>query len=704
MGGSHRDQAGEWARNDSAKGRDIGRIPSIKSVKRRGACRNSLRRFCETYNPEAFYLEWSKNQLAEIDRIEEVVRFGALYAFADPRGDGKTTRVRMASLWAAAYAFRRYTFVIGANASKAQDNLAAIKMFIRFLPLFTEDFPEISHAVKKLAGIANRASGQTCDDEPTMIEWSQDRITLPTVPPPENWPKAWALRDDGMAPTSGVVVGASGLTGDGIRGSVLTLTTGEQLRPDLVLLDDPQTDESAASPSQNDSREALVAGAVLGMAGPGRTISAVMPCTVIKPGDFIDRILDRKKHPLWRGARTSLLPSMPKNLDAWEDYFQVYREDAQKEPPDFTASNALYLERREILDEGAEAAWPARKLPHEVSAIQHGMHLFCRNRRAFFAEYQNKPEAEEVDADPMITPAEIVEKINNHRLGVVPANAQKITAFVDVSKSLLWYAVCAWGDGFEGHVIEYGAWPDQKRPYFIQRDARPSLMDGAKHGEEAAVYAALDALTRRLIEHPWPRDTGGDMRLNVCGIDSGDYTDQVYQLCRQSPHASVLQAVKGRGVGPSAEPMPEWHTRPGEQKGLYWIRRPAFAGRPVSLTMHDVNFWKSFIHGRLGVPKGGRGSLSLYGDKTTDHRMLADHITSERRDVQSSANTGRQVAIWKAQPHRPDNHLFDCVVGAAMLASTQGIGLDHAPAVSVEPLAPVSYKALQAAAKKARGR
>jgi hypothetical protein len=53
--------------------------------------------------------------------------------------------------------------------------------------------------------------------------------------------------DDGMVPTSGSVVGVSGLTGEGIRGSLKTLTTGEMVRPDFVLIDDPQTPESARS-------------------------------------------------------------------------------------------------------------------------------------------------------------------------------------------------------------------------------------------------------------------------------------------------------------------------------------------------------------------------------------------------------------------------------------------------------------------------
>jgi hypothetical protein len=58
------------------------------------ACRKSLRLFCETYNPEAFYLGWSDDHLRAIDRIEEAATLGALFAFAMARGSGKTTICR----------------------------------------------------------------------------------------------------------------------------------------------------------------------------------------------------------------------------------------------------------------------------------------------------------------------------------------------------------------------------------------------------------------------------------------------------------------------------------------------------------------------------------------------------------------------------------------------------------------------------------
>jgi hypothetical protein len=47
-----------------------------------------------------------------------------------------------------------------------------------------------------------------------------------------------------------------------------------------VLIDDPQTDESARSPSQCMTRERILAGAILGLAVPGRKIAGLMTLTV----------------------------------------------------------------------------------------------------------------------------------------------------------------------------------------------------------------------------------------------------------------------------------------------------------------------------------------------------------------------------------------------------------------------------------------
>ena len=105
---------------------------------------------------------------------------------------------------------------------------------------------------------------------------------------------------------------------------------GRAVRPTLVVLDDPQTDESARSLSQCATREGILAGAVLGLSGPGKKISGIMPCTVIRPGDMADNILDRDKHPEWNGERTRRVYAFPKNETLWGKYAQIRAEGKQR--------------------------------------------------------------------------------------------------------------------------------------------------------------------------------------------------------------------------------------------------------------------------------------------------------------------------------------------------------------------------------------
>lgn len=651
----------------SKAGRDIGGIPPVADLERRESCRLDLKLFCETYNREAFYYGWSEDHLEAIARLQESVLHGAMYAFAMPRGSGKTTLSRMAALWAVSYAHCRYVFIIGANAGKAQDNLSAIKTWMRFLPEYVADFPEVSHPAVSLGGVAQAANGQLCGGEPTMIEWGKDKIVMATVPPPSNLMQAKKYAD-----TSGCVVGVSGLTGDGIRGSLHTLKTGELLRPDLVLLDDPQTDESAGSASQNVTRERLIAGAVLGMAGPGKDISAVMPCTVIRPGDMVDRLLDRKRHPKWRGTRSKMLREMPKNLDAWDAYFDIYSADSLKEPPDYTESNKYYEDNRETLDEGAVASWEDRKLDSEVSAVQHAMNLYNRDRAAFFAEYQNEPEEDRAIASS-IKPDDIVAKATNIKRGVVPLACEHLTAFIDVQKKNLWYCVVAWSDSFGGQVVDYGSWPDQRRMYYTGVDIKRTLQR-AMPGKslQAQLYGGMKGLADELLGRTWKREDGGALNIKMCMIDAnwGESTTVVKQFIREYDSRGVLLAAHGTAVGPSGKPMNEWPKKAGQRAGWNW--RLATKGPEGRHVRYDGNAWKSFVTDRLATPPGDQSSLGLFKGDHAKHRMFAEQITGEYPETLFSEKTQRRVAVWKALPNR-DNHLLDCLVGCGVGASLLGV-------------------------------
>jgi phage terminase large subunit GpA-like protein len=451
---------------------------------------------------------------------------------------------------------------------------------------------------------------------------------------------------------------------------------GHTVRPSLVVLDDPQTDESARSLSQCATREGILAGAILGLAGPGKKISGIMPCTVIRPGDMADNILSRDKHPEWNGERTKMVYSFPSDEKRWQRYAEL-RAESLRDHGDIRLATEFYVANQDAMDSDAVVAWQERFNHDEASAIQHAMNLKLQDEAAFFAEYQNEPLPEETGTEEELTADQIATKTNRMQRRIVPIGCNHLTMFIDVQANLLFFVVAAWEDDFTGYVVEYGSFPDQQRRYFTLRDARQTLVAATKaSGLEGSIYAGLERISEGLVGREWRRDDGAMLRIERCLIDAnwGSSTDVVYQYCRQSAHAGIIMPSHGRFVGASSQPFSEYKRRPGDRVGHNW-RMPNVAGkRAVRHVVYDTNFWKSFVHARLAVAMGDRGCLSLFGDSPDQHRLFADHLTSEYRV--KTEGRGRTVDEWKQRPERGDNHWFDCLVGCAVAASIQGVVLE----------------------------
>ncbi len=641
-------------------GRDIGELPAVVNIDRKRQAATDFRYFCEAYFPLTFHLPWSNDHLKVIARIEQAVLRGGLFSMAMPRGSGKTTICECACIWAVLNGHRDFVCLIGSDEGHAMDMLESIKMELDGNDLLLEDYPEVLYPIQSLDGIANRCNGQLYKGQRTHIGWTAREIVMPTIP---------------GSIASGAIIKVAGITGR-IRGMKYKRSDGKTVRPSLVVIDDPQTDESARSLSQCATRESILAGAILGLAGPGKKISGIMPCTVIRPSDMADNILSRDKHPEWNGERTKMVYSFPENERLWQRYTEV-RAGSLRAHGDLSLATAFYIENQTAMDAGAVIAWPERFNHDEASAIQHAMNLRLQDEAAFFAEYQNEPLPEVTGLEAELSADQVAAKFNRMKRGELPLETNHLTMFIDVQGNLLFYVVAAWNEDFTGYVIDYGAFPDQKRPYFTLRDARYTLPMATKaSGLEGAIYGGLEQLTGSYLSREWRRDDGAHLRIERCLIDAnwGSSTDIVYQFCRQSSHAGILLPSHGRFVGASSQPFSEYKRKPGDRVGHNW-RMPNVKGkRAVRHVIYDTNYWKSFIQARLLVPMGDRGCLSLFGDSPEQHRLFAEHLTAEYRV--KTEGRGRTVDEWKIRPERPDNHWFDCIVGCAVAGSIQGVSLE----------------------------
>lgn len=634
--------------------------PSRAATLRRRRCADSLRLFCLEYLPAKFFLNFSPDHLRVITRLEQVIREGGQFAVAMPRGSGKTELVKAGALWAILYGYRRCVGIVGATSGLANLIMDDLKSTLERNDELYASFPEAIHCVRDLGGIVHRAKVQTWEDgEPTGLIWKSGRVRLPFVK---------------KAKCSGAFIGTAGLTG-AIRGLTSTGPDGETIRPDLVLCDDPQTRKSAFSLTQTDTRERIIRGDVMGLAGPKKRIAVLMPCTVIAENDLADRHLDRQKNPQWNGERTRLVEAFPVNTAPWDEYFDL-RENEQRAGGTGKAANAFYIANRAAMDAGAILPWPERfDADNFASAIEEAMVKRREDPEAFAAEMQNQPIKAEESLGPVreLDPKDLCGQLNAVPRGIVPRDCTRLTGMIDVGEKILWWCLVGWNEKFGGGVVDYGTFPPQNRMYFKRDDPRPALADVFPKGlnEDQLIHAGLKAVTNQILGRTYQRaEVGEAVAVDRCLIDSHWKPDVVHGFCRQSLHRAVLLPSIGYSTVNLTKTIAEWPVREGEIGGRdHWrISAPA-AGRGRKVTF-DPDVWKSFVADRLSTPAGGGGCLQLFGDDAKAHELFADHVTGEKSFRKTAK--GRTFDQWEKKPAR-DSDFLDTLVGCAVAASILGV-------------------------------
>jgi len=666
----HKEKARKRQADQTASGRDIGIIPKVSCPSRRGRCRNSLLRFLKVYFPVIFYLAWSPNHIRIIKKLERAIKHGGKFALAMPRGSGKTWISVLGALWAIAYGYRKYIVFVSATDDLATSNMLKIKMSIETNDKFKADFPEICYPVAKLEGIANRCKGQTHGGKRTYIEWNDSRLVMPRI--------------EGSK-CSGSIFESASITCGNLRGKSYMTAEGISLRPDFAIPDDVQTKESALSPTQCVKRMEIIDGDIMNMNAPGTKMAAVMPCTVIEKGDMADFMLDRKLRPDWNGERLKLLDAFPTNMDLWDRYREIWGQSQRDHDGSIIDATAFYEEHRKEMDAGAIPTWPQRKEQDEISGIQYAMNQFIENRKVFFSEYQNSPESKQ-DETKQLTKDALILKLNNLPRLTVPLACSSVVMFIDVHDKLLYWEICAFGEGFSGSIIDYGTWPKQKTKEFSMNEARYTMETEYKDmGRSARIYAALSDLTTMALGREYIREDGSVLNIARCHIDAnwGPETPVVYQFCRQSVYSNILTPCHGRGILANQKPISERKRERHEKMGLEWYISSNKQKRTVRFCVYDTNFWKTATLQRLITSEGDPGCLSIFGTDPYQHNLLFMHLCAEY--FTPTSGQGRRVDVWKTRAGRPDNHWFDALVGCLVAASIDGITLNETKPIAKKP-------------------
>lgn len=623
--------------------RTIGPIPACAVPSRRAFLEEDAECWLRYYigtTEETYEVPFTDDQRAIIDDVLRAMREHECQAIAAPRGDGKTMILRGLIVYAICIGLIHFPVIISKSKSAANESiLSVIKGYFEDSDRLCEDYPEVCYPIRQLEKSPRRAAQQTYTRPDgtegwTNFEWSNDGVTFPRV--------------DGSR-ASGAVIRTRGAD-SAIRG----LNTGP--RPDFVLIDDPDDDESARSELQAEKRGGYIRQGVAFLGTARRPVGVVMLTTIPAAGSVSDTFTDPSKEPAWRGRRIAMLKSRPERADLWEQYVDLKRAGMNPNTDvSESAATEFYLERREEMDAGAEVSNPNSYKPGvQISTVQACYDIIAKvGEVAFETEYQNNPPREaEIETDHL-TAYEVSRRLSGADEFVVPAATRALTVFVDLGKYRLhWSAVASKADA-SAQVVAYGFW---------------SVGGANQVGTEKAILVALRDLEDYLVGRPW-RYAGGEVRkIDLFGVDAGNWNTVAYQFAQQSDHP--WRAMMGLNVW-SPKVKRSSTVRPGFE---YWESKQ---GPGLWVINQNTSYWKRRAQDGFRAEPSEPGSVVLFGDDDRLHRdsdrdKFASHIVAEQWVEGEVTTTGKLRQPYMKQVSRA-NHYLDTVSGALCLAGVLGV-------------------------------
>lgn len=235
-----------------------------------------------------------------------------------------------------------------------------------------------------------------------------------------------------------------------------------------------------------------------------------------------------------------------------------------------------------------------------------------------FQNFVNSWLAEPWEDTKLKTNADLVlERQTEYEEFEVPDWAVMLTAGVDVQETSLYWTIRAWG------------------PYLTSQNIA--------HGQ---------ALSFRDIENimnaEYKKRNGETLMVNLCAIDSGDQTDEVYEFCALNEE----WAIPVKGVANSYSYFK-----------ISTINKTSSKAHGMRLLLVDGGKYKDMIASRMAKPNG-RGSWMVY--KGCD-REYAEQVTAEHK-VTVKTQGGRTNQVWVKKTSHADNHYLDAEVYALAAA------------------------------------
>jgi hypothetical protein len=603
---------------------------TCEDPKRRNRLEKDTEKWLRFYLAEAYPLPFGKPHRDIMTKADYAITTGGRAAVGAPRGTGKSTLLWGITLKAALQGRIRFPAYVPWS---SKDMKKALRFFRNALcnnNQLDADYPEYTAPFAYAKGVAQRVSACYWKDtqQPTgaLLNISSGLIVFPD---------------------SRGAIGSATVNGNP-RGLNHATESGVVLRPDLVLIDDPQDRDVAKSPTLTQNTIEMIDADVMGMAGPDRILPALMACTITMRGDVADHYLH---DPGWDSLCVPQILGWPKNRKLWDEWNDV-RIDGEHGKDHGKAARAFYRKHKMALTNGMEVSWPARydKSRKQPDALFSAMHdFYTLGEDAFMAERQNNPTQKE-HSIYILTPRVIESRATEIQPGLVPDWSHMIVAATDVNSSYaLTTTVVAFGPNQRSHVAWYGLFKTTPMP----------VPKGSTEIEtRRIIYEALAVHGGQLAGLPcrpnhWVIDGGGspestviDFTANapkICGLQASCYFGRGWRTYRPTTKATYRLTVG------------EQFHRVIERRDRQWV-------------IANADYWREIAQrGWTGSP-GSPGSCSLPSGRHDDFSI---QVSREQLAGKSEVG-GRTVWVWNTAPGPHD--YGDCMTMAYMGAAMNGIG------------------------------
>jgi len=600
------------------------------------------------YWPESYPKPFSAAHLTLIARARTAVEQGGQYAVAMGRGRGKTACLRGVALWSVVTGLCRFPVLVAKTDKQAQDLLQGVTKMVT-APAFAADYPEISAVFVSTH----------CD--PHRMMFAADARTgkrfgaackAGFLKMPDTFVRIDG-RDDIPSPASNAVISSRGITSHDLRGTHYVLDDGTILRPDLALVDDPETAESAKSSVQTEDRHSIIRSDIRGLAGVGRQVPILAGCTILRRGCLADIITDRDRSPEWNADKFPMILEEPKNLELWEQYNQA-RLKGISESDRGKGANAFYRRNRRAMDAGGRVLWKHDVLPGRLSALQSAMDLRLADPVMFASEYQQDPQ-DAVSRLYVLTPESVMGHVNEYDRAAVPETAAYVTAGIDVNADALSWAVVAVRNDLCAWILDYGIYPGGSSLLWS-----PS----ASYTLQEAIYRGVGEVAKILA--------GRWSTMTRIAVDANFESETVYAAIAKTAPGIKPDMLAARGVGSKNYYVPSGRygvQKVGESCHILQARSKGSARRRS--LWFDSHQWHKRLQCGFLLPPTSAGAVSLFAGG--EHRLFAGHLCADVLAAVQIRDDGREVMSWTKPEEHARNDLADAAKMALVAAAVEGV-------------------------------